>query len=126
MAFVVDEDTGDITLVQGDSGEITVNGLPTDKNYSIYLSFYDENRKIIGTEANAQTGYAAIKTFTVPSSLTDLLKVNKDEEYTIYYYGIKLCDSTTGYEDTICINDSKIGDLNYVYVYPKKVEGITT
>ncbi|MBR1374366.1 hypothetical protein IJ556_07970 [bacterium] len=126
MAFVVDEDTGNITLVQGDSGEITVNGLPVDKNYSIYFSFYDEKRKIIGTEATAQTGYAAIKTFTIPSSLTDLLKVDKEDEYAIYYYGIKLCDSTTGFEDTVCINDGDIGDLNYVYVYPKKVEGITT
>ena len=36
MAFVIDKD-GDISLIQGDSGKITVNGISTDKNYTVYF-----------------------------------------------------------------------------------------
>ena len=123
MAFVVDENTGDITLVQGDSGEIVIEGLPSDSNYSVYFAFYNENRKTIGEEV-MQTYSASVVTMFIPSSLTDLLTVNKDDDYTEYYYGIKICNESTGYEDTMCINDSDIGDLNTVKVYPKKVEGV--
>ena len=123
MAFIVDENTGDITLVQGDSGEIAIEGLPTDSNYSVYFSFYNEKRIIIG-EVVTQTSSASFVTMFIPTSLTNLLVVNKDDDYTEYYYEIKICNENTGYEDTMCINDSDIGDLNVVRVYPKKVEGI--
>ena len=122
MAFVVDEDTGDITLVQGDSGEIVIDGLPADCNYSVYFAFYNENRKTIGEEVR-QSYSASVVSMFIPSSLTDLLTVNKDDDYTEYYYGIKICNENTGYEDTMCINDGDIGSLNTVRVYPKKVEG---
>ena len=123
MAFVVDENTGNITLVQGDSGEIAIEGLPTDSNYSVYFSFYNEKRIII-SEIVTQTSSASFVTMFIPASLTNLLVVNKDDDYTEYYYGIKICNENTGYEDTMCINDKDIGDLNAVKVYPKKVEGI--
>ena len=123
MAFVVDENTGDITLIQGDSGEIVIEGLPTNDNYSVYFAFYNENRKTIGEEV-MQSYSASFVTMIIPSSLTNLLVVNKDDDYTEYYYGIKICNENTGYEDTMCINNGDIGDLNVVKVYPKKVEGV--
>ncbi len=49
MAFIVDEN-GDISLVQGDSGTLSVEGLNTDKNYTVYFAIQDKNRKPVGNE----------------------------------------------------------------------------
>lgn len=38
MAFNIDEN-GNITLIQGDSGSLVINGLKTDKNYTVFLQF---------------------------------------------------------------------------------------
>lgn len=53
-----------------------------------------------------------------------MLTVPKNEETGEYYYGIKVCDATTNFEDTVVIADGDIGDLNMITVYPRKVEGI--
>jgi hypothetical protein len=122
MAFMVD-DKGNITLVQGDSGKLIVDDLPTDKNYVVYFSFYDENRRIIGEEIQILANYSSSVVLFITASLTDLLKVPITDEMAEYYYGLKICDSETDEEDTLMIEDGDIGDLNTVTVYPKKVEG---
>ena len=122
MAFIVD-DKGNITLVQGDSGRLIVDDLPTDKNYVVYFSFYDENRRIIGEEIQVLANYSPSVVLFITASLTDLLKVLITDETAEYYYGLKICDSETDEEDTLMIEDGDIGDLNTVTVYPKKVEG---
>ena len=48
--FLVDEEIGNITLTQGDSGEYTINGLPTDQYYDVYLAIQDKKRNPIGNE----------------------------------------------------------------------------
>ncbi len=126
MAFYVDETTGNITLVQGDSATLVVNGLPTDENYTVYFAIYDENRNIIGEEMKIQSNGSSTVSIAILSSLTDLLTVDSSEDTAEYYYGLKICLEDSGYEDTLCINDSDIGDINTVTVYPKKVEGIIT
>lgn len=126
MPFIIDEKTGHITLVQGDSDNICITGLPTDKNYSVYFSFYNESRKIIGEEMKIESNGSSIAQIHIKSSLTDLLTVPKDEETAEYYYGIKLCHAESGYEDTLIIGDKEIGELNIVTVYPKQTEGIIT
>ena len=55
---------------------------------------------------------------------TDLLQVEKNESFSVYYYGIKVCSSSSLLEDTLIFENSDIGDLNTITVYPKKVEGI--
>ena len=126
MAFYVDETTGNIILVQGDSGTLFVTDLPTDENYTLYFAFYDEKRNIIGSEMSVQSKNEDTVSISILSSVTDLLTVDKKEDVTEYYYGLKLCLEDTGYENTLIINDGDIGDLNTVTVYPKKVEGIIT
>lgn len=37
--FFVDEESGDITLTQGDTGEYVISGLPTDQYYTVILQF---------------------------------------------------------------------------------------
>jgi hypothetical protein len=128
MAFLVDTTTGEITLVQGDSGELVVEGLNTDKNYTIYFAFYNSKRKRLGSEVSVESNMSPNVTLVIPASLTDLLTVPQGEESAEYYYGIKACyDYGDGYkyEDTLVVGNNDIGDLNLITVYPKKVEGFT-
>ena len=123
MAFVVD-DYGNITLIQGDSGQLTVSGIPTDKNYNVYLAVQDTKRKPIGTEICVESNQYDSVVFTLSSELTDLFTVKANEDSADYYYGVKVCDSD-GFEDTLLIGESQIGDVNTITVFPKKVEGTT-
>jgi len=122
MAFIVDE-SGNITLIQGDSGQLTVSGIPTDKNYDVYLAIQDSKRKPIGTEIHLESGSHESVIFTFIPELTNLLVVKKNDESTDYYYGVKICDEDSEFEDTLLIGDSQIGDINTITVFPKKVEG---
>lgn len=125
MAFIVEEDGKSITLIQGDSGTLVVEGIDTDKNYKVFFSIYDEDGNIKGDEVYVYSNFSPIITFQIPATLTDLLKVDGSiDDTATYYYGIKTCHEDTGFEDTLCIEDSDIGELNTITVYPKKVEGI--
>ena len=126
MAFIVDTETGDITLVQGDSGELFIEGLNTDKNYTVYFAFYNSKRKRLGSEIYVSSNGNPSVTIIIPASLTDLLTVPQGSDMAEYYYGIKVCyDYGNGYEyeDTVIIGNKDIGELNTITVYPKKVEG---
>ena len=122
MAFKINEN-GDITLIQGDSGTIFINGINTDKNYTIYLAIRDKNRKPIGDELYVSSNKSSTVVFELTGEYTDLMTVPKNEVYEIYYYGIKQC-SDDGLENTLLIGNSEIGYQNTITVFPKKVEGI--
>lgn len=121
MAFKIDND-GNITLIQGDTGRLVVNGLMTDQNYDVYFAIQDENRKPIGNEISVQSNSQPTVVFELSSNLTDLLKVGQDEETHEYYYGVKTC-TAEGFEDTLTIDSGDMGNRNTITVYPKKVEG---
>lgn len=122
MAFNIDAN-GNITLVQGDSGQLVVNDLPTDKDYTVYFAIQDEHRKPIGGEISVNANKASFVVFVITGDLTNMLTLKKDEDIAIYYYGIKICTSD-GIEDTLILGNSSIDDKNTITVYPKKVEGI--
>lgn len=124
MAFSYDED-GNITMYQGDSGSIPFEDIPTDKNYKVFFSIYDGERNPVGDEIYLYSNNLPVITIEIPASLTDLLTVGEYDDYTDYYYGLKICDTITGSEDTLLIGNSDIGDLNTLTVYPKKTEGLT-
>lgn len=121
MAFRIDEN-GNITMVQGDTGRLVVNGLNIDQNYTVYFAIQDENRRPIGNEINVASNMQPAVVFELVSQLTDLLEVAEDEETHTYYYGVKTC-TVDGFEDTLSIGGSDMGDKNTITVYPKKVEG---
>jgi len=123
MAFNIDKN-GNITCYQGDSGSLTINGIPTDKNYTVYFAIQNEKRLPIGSEIYVSSNNNTSVIFSITPSLTNLLTVKANEDYATYYYGVKLCDSGTNLEDTLQIAGSALGDLNTITVYPKKVEGI--
>lgn len=121
MAFMIDND-GNITMIQGDTGRLVVNGLMTDQNYTVYFAIQDEDRRPIGNEISVQSNSQPTVVFELSSNLTDLLKVGQDEETHEYYYGVKTC-TADGFEDTLTIGNGVMGDRNTITVYPKKVEG---
>ena len=123
MAFKID-DKGNITLIQGDSGTIVVDGINPARNYTVYFAVRDKNRNLIGNEISVNSNNLTRVVFHLTGSFTDLLTVNKNENYAIYYYGIKVCDSENQLEDTLVQEGDEIGDVSTITVYPKKVEGI--
>ena len=122
MAFQID-DKGNISLIQGDSGTIVVEGINTARNYTVYFGVRDKNRNPVGNEIFVNSNYSSTVVFQLTGSFTDLLSVNKNENYATYYYGIKLCDSENALEDTLILDNDEIGGINTITVYPKKVEG---
>lgn len=122
MAFEVDK-KGNITLVQGDSGTLVVNGLNTDKNYTLYLAVKDKNRNTVGNEIYVSTQYQPSVVFTITGDFTNLLSVERNKQYEIYYYGLKLCSPDDELRDTLIFDGGYIGDFNTITVFPKKVEG---
>lgn len=123
MAYIV-ETSGNITLYQGDSIELVINGIPTDQNYKLYFAAQNEERVPIGSEIEVDTlgnESAAIK---LTGNYTNLFTVEEDKKSQKYYYGVKLCSVTDDTEDTLLLGESVIGGLNTITVYPRKVEGI--
>ena len=115
---------GMIALYQGDSGNITISGLDTNKNYIVYFAIQDEKQNLIGNELHVASNKSDFVVFSLTADFTDLLKVPKGKSYAIYTYGIKVCDTETKTEDTLIIEGSNYGDKNLIIVYPRKVMGI--
>lgn len=126
MAFEINEN-GDISIIQGDSMEIPLKGIPTDKNYAIYFAVQDKERKPIGTEIMVESFNSPEVIIFVSGDLTDLLDVPEGQKKETYYYGVKSCyldEDGTKVEDTFILGEGTISSLNMMTVYPRKVEGI--
>ena len=122
MSLIIDND-GTISLYQGDSGEVVVSGLDTEKSYTVYFAIQDSFRNLIGQELQVGVSDSDSVTFVLTPEYTDLLEVPKNKPYEIYFYGIKACESNTSREDTLFVADNTFGDLNRIIVYPRKVVG---
>ena len=120
--LVIDTD-GTISMYQGDSGEINVNGLENSSSYVVYFGIQDEKRNPIGEELQVSVSNSSKATFILSPEFTDNLVVPPNKPYKIYYYGIKVCNSTSSLEDTLFIANGTYGDLNKIIVYPRKVKG---
>ena len=123
MSLIIDND-GTISLYQGDSGELVVSGLDSDKNYTVYFAIQDIDRNLIGEELQVAVTNSDTVTFSLTPEYTDLLTVPKNKPYEIYFYGIKACETESNIENTMFVADSTYGDLNRIIVYPRKVRGV--
>jgi hypothetical protein len=123
MSLIIDND-GTISLYQGDSGELVVSGLDSEKNYTVCFAIQDANRNIIGEELQVAVTNSNTVTIILTPQYTDLLNVPQNKPYEIYFYGIKACEIEQGIENTMFIGDSTYGDLNRIIVYPRKVKGV--
>lgn len=123
MAYNV-ETSGNITMVQGDSVELNINGIPEDQNYKIYFAVQDVDRNPIGQEIMVESNFSSTVTIKLVGNYTDLFTVPDDVKSQKYYYGVKMCSSDDNTEDTLLLGDSTIGGLNVITVFPRKVKGI--
>lgn len=123
MGFKIDKN-GNISMIQGDSGLVTIRGLNPEKNFSVYFAIRDKNRQIVGDELTVSSNYSSSVVFTLTGDYTNQLTVKRNEPYTVYYYGIKICDSDTQRENTLVIGSGGIEGQNTITVYPLKVEGM--
>lgn len=123
MAYDV-ETNGNITMVQGDSVELNINGIPEDQNYKIYFAVQDEERNPIGSEIMVESNFQPTVTIKLVGNYTNLFTVADDLKSQRYYYGVKMCSDTDNTEDTLLLGNSTIGGLNIITVFPRKVEGI--
>ena len=121
--MIVIDDDGTISMYQGDSGEIVINGLDEEQSYTIYFAIQDKDRNTIGEELQVAVDNSDTATFILTAEFTDLLTVPKKKPYEIYYYGIKVKTDETNAEDTLFISEGTYGDLNRIIVYPRKVKG---
>ena len=112
-------DNGSISIFQGDSGEITVDGLNPDLNYYVYFEVRDENGDSAGA-INVTSNNADSVTFRLSPSFTDGLSVPTGESYQVYYYGIKICPAGSTEENTVLPD---MGNQLPLIVYRKIVEG---
>ncbi|MCM1003586.1 MAG: hypothetical protein NC408_04520 [Candidatus Gastranaerophilales bacterium] len=123
MAFLMDENCN-ITMIQGDSGQIVVNNLPVDKDYIVYFAIQDSERNPIGEEVSVEARRKSSVTIELVGALTDLLVVPEESKKTTYYYGIKICSLEKNTEETLVLGNGGIGTVNTMTVYPRKVRGI--
>lgn len=119
--FIIDEETGTITLRQGDSAKIDIENIPNDKEYDLYFSVYDKNRKII-FELKENPVERAV-TFKIKPKHSNLLTVPTGQKTETYFWAVKRCYEPDDFEDTLLIGDKGIYDLNKVIVLPLNVEG---
>ena len=122
MSIQIDKD-GTISLYQGDSGEVLVNGIDTSTTYEVYFAIQDKKRNLVGNELKIVASNVDSVSFFLTPEFTDLLKVPDNKSYEIYYYGIKVVEKETNTENTLFVKNSSYGDLNQIIVYPKKVSG---
>jgi hypothetical protein len=117
------DNEGTIILYQGDSGELVIQGLNSDKTYTVCFAIQDKNRNLIGEQLQVSVSNSDTVTFVLTPEYTSLLTVPKGKPFEVYYYGVKACETSASREDTMFIANSTYGDMNSVIVYPRKVKG---
>ena len=116
-------ENGVITLFQGDTGTITINGLDDTKVYEVYFSFRNKSMELVGEELCVNANCQSSVELFLPASLTDKLTVPAKRSQETYYYGVKVsCIDEQGNttEDTLL---PAFGKQRTAIVYPKWVEG---
>lgn len=124
MSLIIDNN-GTISLYQGDSGEIVMYGLDSEKSYTVCFAIQDSKRNLIGEELQVAVTNSDNVTFVLTPEYTDLLEVPKNKPFETYFYGIKACETDTSKEDTLFIAQNTYGDLNRIIVYPRLVKGVS-
>lgn len=120
----------DIKFYKGDSGNIKVEGIPTDKSYDIYFTARDYTKDTVVLEKMVKSEGKSFVIFSFSSADTDLFDLSKGAPYAIYKWGLKMCDPDTGLEDTLIpsVTFDESGNPIFskpvkIYVYPLYVEG---
>lgn len=122
MTVTIDNE-GTISLYQGDTGEIVVDGLNPEFNYYVFFAVRDDKNQLLAEELKLSSNNKTTVSFFLSADFTDKLIVPQYADFQVYYYGIKTIKQGSSQEDTLFVEGSDYGDKNLIIVYPKKVEG---
>lgn len=100
MALFKINDT-DLKLYCGDTGNLRISNLPTDKNYKVYWEIIRAKTQEKVFELELDSNQADNVLFNLDSKHSDLLTVPNINTPETYYWSIKICDPQTGAEDTV-------------------------
>ena len=100
MALFKINDT-DLKLYCGDTGNLRISNLPTDKNYKVYWEIIRAKTQETVFELDLDSNQADNVLFNLDSKHSDLLTVQNINTPETYYWSIKICDPVTGAEDTV-------------------------
>ena len=100
MALFKINDT-DLKLYCGDTGNLRISNLPTDKNYKVYWEIIRAKTQETVFELGLDSNQADNVLFNLDSKHSDLLTVPNINTPETYYWSIKICDPETGAEDTV-------------------------
>lgn len=116
---------GSATMFQGDTGYVTITGINTDYDWTVYFAIHDKNRNQVGEEQYIQSDNLDRVRIFIPKELSDLMTVPKNQKKEIYTYGIKACREENGkvIEDTYHIGTVDYEKQNTITVYPRKAQG---
>lgn len=119
-------ENGSATMYQGDTGYVTIAGLDTEHDWTVYFAIYDKNRNTVGDELYMQSDYQDTVMIFIPKTLSDLLTVPRNQKKEIYYYGVKVCRTEDGkvIEDTLHIGEVNYDKQDTITVYPRKAQGV--
>lgn len=126
--FKLDSD-GTITMIKGDTGEITMTNLQFRKgatNITMSMAVYNEDYKIL-SEIKPITISASESTqkMFLPASFSDNIKIEDGEDYADYSYAIKICytDSEKNRIEETLTTDGTPNSETAIRIYQKRVEG---
>ena len=69
--MILIEDDGTISLYQGDSGEIEVNGLDTNHSYVLFFAVQNYKRVPVGSELQVSASGSSSVTFILTPQFTN-------------------------------------------------------
>ena len=132
MALFRINDT-DLKLYCGDTGNLRISNLPTDKNYKVYWEVIRAKTQETVFEISVDSNNADNVLFVLDSDHSDLLTVPNINTPETFYWSIKICDPDTCSEDTVIPKtkiDPNTGLATFSKPYKlivlyKMVEGLT-
>ena len=114
----------DLYMYQGDSGNITLKGIPTTGNFLIFFEIYDENGEKFFEKRDIPSEYRCHVDISISADESDAFPVGTN------YYAVKLC-LYNGTEETVIppLKNTSMSPRNFknkalFIVYPKQIEGI--
>ena len=102
---------GDIKCRLGDSGHITVSGIPKDDDYKVSFAVFNPADRMILNEVSVQSDEEDTVDIPLDVEFTTSLGVGR------FFYGIKLTDSD-GEEKTVCPSAQEDADGNIAILTP--------
>ena len=116
--FIMNDETGEQKVRQGDSYEFIVTGI--DADWEVFYSVYNIETQEIMLEVQSEKIEGGDK-ISVPADESDKLIVPQGKKSMAYGWGIKR--KKNGFEDTTIVKDRKEEDVVKIIVLPKITEG---